>query len=206
MKKRHAGQGARKAPDRFGWHHRVLGVLAILYLSGLWLDGIGSGLPRKILPRPALYFVQVAGLFTGSVAAAIDYRAQAWLCDDRRWVELDTRPYFPINRDDKENRFHRSLHFFGQHRPTLQALESYLIGRHERSGVDDGLPHGARVGGVRLVRLRHAIPEPGQPPELWHRRPLVQYPDTQRTGMYWTPRSRRAQKCGGLAPLPSEDR
>jgi hypothetical protein len=183
----------------------IVGGLAVIYLCGVWLDGIGSGIPRRIVPQPLLYFLQVASLFTGQATAAIEYRAQGWLCDERRWAELDTRASFLINRDDKESRFHRTLHFYGRHRATLQALDAHLIEEHQRHPSADGLPAGARIGGVRFLRLRHPIPAPGEPALRWRRRPLAEHPRNETARLYWTPRSRRAERCGGLPPLASED-
>lgn len=199
-RRRLAGAGG----DRRQRLRLVLCTVAALYLGGVWLEGTGMGVPT-LVPSPIRYFLQVAALFTGSVAAVIDYRAELWLCAERRWVELDTRPYFPINRDDKENRFHRTMHFFGQHRQTLQALEAYLLERHAGGEADDGVPRHLLAGGVRLTRVRRPIPLPGQPVARWSRRALREYPDEQRARLYWTPRSRRAERCGGAVPGVGEE-
>jgi hypothetical protein len=183
----------------------ALALPAALYVAGVWLEGTGTGLPGRLLPRPILYFLQTSSLFTGQAKAAIEYRAEVWLCQSRRWVELDTRPSFPINRDDKESRFHRTLHFFGQHRQTLQALEEYLISRHQHGQSGPGLIPELQVGGIRFVKLRRPIPDPGMPVNRWMRLPLSNHAPEQRVNLYWTPRSRRAERCGGIAPLPSED-
>lgn len=196
-----------KLPDRRTCVRLTRGALVILaaaYVGLVWLQGTGNALPRRVLPATALYFVQIAALFTSRATVVVDYRAEAWLCEQRRWVEMDVRTYFPINRDDKENRFHRTLHFFSTHRQTLQELESFLIDRSV-GDVGLGLPAGARIGGVRFVRLRLPIPPAGAAPTRWRREPLADHPDEQRRPLYWTPRSRRAQRCGGLPPLPSED-
>jgi hypothetical protein len=179
-------------------------IAAAAYVALVWLQGAGSALPGRLLPAPALYFVQVAALFTNRATVVVDYRTEAWLCEQRRWVEMDVRRYFGINRDDKENRFHRTLHFFGGHRQTLQALESFLV---DRSVGDAGLgfPAGTVVGGVRFIRLRQPIPPVGGAPTRWRPAPLAGHPEEQQRRLYWTPRSRRAQRCGGLPPLASED-
>lgn len=174
------------------------------YLLGLWLDGVGSSLPERTLPRPLLFFLQAASLFTQAGSNSIDYRAEAWLCSPGRWVEMDTRPYFEINQDDKENRFHRTLHFYRQNRPTLQALEAYLIESHASGKADDGVPRGARVGGMRFSSLRRPIPELGQHAARWQRHSLSDVPEDMRRRWYWTRRSKRTERCGE-APPPEAD-
>jgi hypothetical protein len=185
--------------------HAALLSLGALYLAGLWLNGVGSSIPERHLPRPVLFFLQATKLFTHAGTVTIDYRAEAWLCDERRWVELDTRPYFAIHKDDKESRFHRTLHFYRRHRATMQALESYLIEAHHARHASEGLPRGARVGGMRFSSLRLPIPAPGQPVGRWQRKPFADHPKERQKRWYWTPRSKRAARCGGTPPRPEED-
>jgi hypothetical protein len=191
-------------PPGARWVRTTLIALSVLYLASVWLDGVGSRGPERVLPRPLLYFVQAAQLFTRAGTFAIDYRAELWSCDEQRWRELDTRPYFRINRDDKENRFHRALHFHRRKRVTMQALERYLIESHERSRGGEGAAPGARIGGVRFLSLRTPIPEPGQPVARHRRKPLAEHPEENQRRWYQTPRLERAARCGGTA-RPSED-
>lgn len=127
--------------------HVALRVLAGAYLAGVWLDGVGSTLPSHLLPRVPNYFLQVAALFPRAATMSIDYRAEAWVCADRKWEELDTRPYFPLDPDDKENRFQRVMHFFRQDETTMHALDAYLVERHASGkgldGIDSVKPIGA---------------------------------------------------------------
>ena len=102
----------------------ALRVLAGAYLAGVWFDGVGSTLPSHLLPRVPNYFLQVAALFPRAATMTIDYRAEAWVCADRKWEELDTRPYFPLDPEDKENRFQRVMHFFRQDETTMHALDA----------------------------------------------------------------------------------
>ncbi|HEY4012031.1 MAG TPA: hypothetical protein VGM06_01725 [Polyangiaceae bacterium] len=172
----------------------ALRVLAALYLAGVWLDGTGTGIPARILPRAPNYFLQVAALFPRSAVASIDYRAEAFVCRERAWREIDTRPYFPIDRDDKENRFDRVMHFFRENRKTMNALDAYLVERHDAGEAEDGIQ--GRIGGVRFLSLRIPIPPPGSRLERTVRRPLSAYPDDERTFFYHTPSSRLRERCG----------
>src|SRR5579863_921246 len=117
MTKRDSHATRRRAKWR-GRGRIALRVLAVTYLLGVWLDGSGCGLPARVLPRTANYFVQVAALFPYAASTSIDYRAEGYVCNEGAWMELDTRPYFPIDPQDKQNRFNRVMHFFRENRPT----------------------------------------------------------------------------------------
>jgi hypothetical protein len=177
-------------------HRAALGALATSYLLGVWLDGTGTGIPARLLPRIPNYFLQVAALFPTAAVASIDYRAEGFVCDEGAWRELDTRPYFPIDPDDKENRFDRVMHFFRENGKTMHALDAYLVERHNAGGSDDEIPRDRPIGGVRLSSLRIPIPIPGARLERVSRRPLSSYPDDQRKVFYHTPRSKLAERCG----------
>jgi hypothetical protein len=62
-----------------------LRVLAGAYLAGVWLDGVGSTLPSHFLPRVPNYFLQIAALFPRAATMTIEYRAEAWVCADKKW-------------------------------------------------------------------------------------------------------------------------
>jgi hypothetical protein len=176
-------------------HRIVLVLLAGAYLCGVWLDGVGSSVPSRLLPRTANYFLQVAALFPRAAEASIDYRAEGWVCSDQQWEEFDTRPYFPIDSDNKENRFQRVMHFFRTDRTTMRALETYLIESHNSGRHDDGLPRERKIEGVRLVSLRIPLPLPGDPLQRVDRRPLAQYPDSEKQAFYHTPKSKLTSSC-----------
>ena len=188
----------------------MLVALAGAYLAGVWLEGVGSTLPAKILPRTPLYFLQIAALFPHAAVASIDYRAEAWLCTERRWQEIDTRPYFPIDAEDKENRFQRVMHFFRDHRTTMRALDDYLVDRHNASshaasqagGHADGIADDVKVGGILTLSLRLPLPAPGDPLERAQKKPLASYPEAVRKTFYHSTRARRAERCG-YAAAPS---
>ncbi len=189
----------RTQPSRTSTLVRVVGVaLGGLYLLGVWLEGAGSSLPREVLPRTPLYFLQIAALFPHAAVNVIDYRAEAWLCQERRWQELDTRAYFPLDPDDKENRFQRVMHFLRDNRPTMRALDEFIVSGHSAGGlpVPDGLPDDAKLGGIRVLSLRLPIPEPGTALARAERKPLSDYPRSVRKNFYYTPKSKRAERCG----------
>jgi hypothetical protein len=158
------------------------------YLACVWVDGVGSNYPARILPQPAAYFVQIATLFPYAAVVAIDYRAEGWRCSDRRWQEIDTRPNFRMHADDKENRFYRVMHFYRSNRKTMVALDQYLVDSHNASSSD-------RIGGVRLLSLRIPLPEPGAAVPRWSRRPVSEFHGDQRHDWYWTPASKRDARC-----------
>ena len=189
LKRRLPGAG----PSRF----RGLWIaIAGLYLVTVWLDGVGSSWPAKITPRPWLYFSQVAALFVNAAPKVIDYRAEGWSCAERRWVEVDVRPYFRIDADNKENRFQRALQFYRKNRNVMRALEDFVVARHNASG--------ARIGGVRFSSLRLDYPPPGAHVAPFEQRPVSAYSGEQKHDWYWTPKPRRMQRCGTESTGPSD--
>ena len=167
----------------------VVIALAALFLVTVWLDGVGSTWPQKLMPRPWVYFAQVAALFPHAAEVAIDYRAEGWSCADKKWVEVDVRPYFQIERDTKENRFERVLYFYRKERKVMRELEEYVVKRHNASSTP-------RIGGTRFLSLRIPFPPPGGKAARWEHKPLASYPKEQRHDWYWTPRAKRVERCG----------
>jgi hypothetical protein len=191
----------RKAPRKSkpqGIVYFGLLTLGALYLVGVWLEGVGSALPREILPRAPLYFLQIAALFPRAATNVIDYRIEAWLCKERTWRELDPRAYFPLDPDDKENRFQRVMHFHREDRTTMNALDDYVVTRHKSGGLaaPDGIDPSSDIGGIRVLSLRLPIPEAGSHFERMRRDPLSSYPESVRKNFYWTKASKRAARCG----------
>jgi hypothetical protein len=174
----------------------ALGALAGCYLAGVWLDGVGSTLPSHFLPRAANYFLQVAALFPKAATMTIDYRAEAWVCADRKWEELDTRPYFPLDPDDKENRFQRVMHFFRDDRTVMHALDDYLVEQHPSGKGADGIDPLKPIGGIRVMSLRIPLPAPGEALQRFGREPLSAYPESERHHFYHTTRAKAAERCG----------
>jgi hypothetical protein len=181
------------------WHvplvPRLLTVVAATYLGSIWLDEVGSNLHRRLLPDTLTYFTQVAGLFPNAAVAAIEYRVEGWDCADRRWKEIDARPDFPMDADNKENRFYRVMHFFRQSRPVMHALDEFLVERHNaRAG--SGVEEVGLIGGIRTLSIRVPLPEPGRKIQPYARLPAASYPEDQHHHWYWTPMSRREERCG----------
>jgi len=127
-------------------------------------------LPGLILPLPLRFFTQVAELFPRAAVDSIEWRARGWRCDEKRYEEIDVRPFFPIRRDDKESQFGRAMYFHRSQREVLEALDAYVTAAYNRANPDQ------RIGGVILLSLRIPIPplgEPG-PRESWQ--PMADYP------------------------------
>lgn len=182
-KKKRKLPGARSSRFRGAWI-----AIAGLYLATVWLDGVGSTWPAKITPRPWVYFSQVAALFVNAAPKVIEYRAEGWSCSEKRWTEIDVRPHFRIDADNKENRFQRALQFYRKNRAVMRALEDFLVKRHNASG--------AKIGGVRFSSLRLPYPAPGEHVSPYEQRPLSSYAADLKHEWYWTPKSRRAERCG----------
>lgn len=180
------------APER-SWKRFALIGLATLYLADVWLDAVGSTLPAKLLPRSLLFFGQIAALFPKAGEKQIDYRAEGWVCADRKWVEIDPRPFFPIDGDNKENRFYRAVQFYRENRKVMRALDEYVT-KHHNASRDN------KIGGVRILSLRIPLPAPGTKIDPYKREELAKYPEDQRHNWYWTPGSMRRERCGEKAP------
>jgi hypothetical protein len=174
----------------------ALVLLAVVYLGTVWLDGVGSNLPARLLPRPFVFFAQFAALFKNAGLMAIDYRAEGWSCSEKRWVELDVAPWFPIDADNKESRFHRALQFYRKERRVMQALEAYVIRRNNESSSRPP------IVGVRFSSLRIPYPEIGARVERFELKPIASYPKDYQHAWYYTPMSRRRERCGEPPPPP----
>jgi hypothetical protein len=188
------------------WGRVALRTVAAAYLVGLWLDAAGCSVPARVLPRAVDFFMQIAALFPEAATGAIDYRAEGWVCQDARWEEIDTRAYFPLDPDDKENRFQRAMSFYRDDTRVKQALEAYLVARHNAGAKDDGIVRDHLIGGVRLLRVKVPIPPLGvRPRERYTRRPLDGYPRSEREVLYRTAKERIDERCGGPAtPGPEQ--
>jgi hypothetical protein len=172
---------------------RVVMVLAGIYALFVWMDASGLRLPDAILPLPMRFFVQEAALFPDAARDAIEYRAEGWRCDLGRFEEMDVRPFFPIQRDDKESRFYRAMFFHRHQRPVLEALDQFISREQNRAHPE------ARIGGVMLLSLRIPIPPPGTPEPRYQRLPLADYPvEVQRKYWYVTASRDRAARCEAL--------
>jgi hypothetical protein len=161
--------------------------MALVYFAGLWLNAAGIPLDG-LVPRSLLYFMQVARLFPNAVDLTTEFRAEGYSCDERRWVELDVRPYFPLHADDKESRFDRAMFFYHRSEPVMKALDAYLVDANNRAG-------GPPIGGVLLLSLRIPVPRPGQVVRPYRPRPLADYPADFRKYWYRTSLDDARARC-----------
>lgn len=160
-------------------------TLAALYLLFVFLSASKSKLPRDVLPRPALFFVQAACLFPRAATMRIDYRIEARSCETGEWQEVDHRPLFPIHADDKENRYYRSMFFHRRDVSVMRALDDYIW-----RGLDD-----PTVGQVRLLSLRIPFPEFGSDYEPYQAIGSLEHPKDQRKVWWLSEPSTVAQRC-----------
>jgi hypothetical protein len=175
------------APPRLRLAGAVIGVV---YVLAIWLGAAGTGLPEKVLPRPLLFFTQVAELFPYAAVDSIEWRVRGWRCDLGRFEEIDVRPFFPIREDDKESRFDRAMFFHHRQRPVLEALDRYITDAQNRTHPTE------RIGGLMLMSLRIPIPPLGEPGSRRSWIPLRDYPPTvERRYWYTTSTQARVDRC-----------
>jgi hypothetical protein len=200
-------EGPAKSPEvrtHDPWKARrvwAIRFVAAFYLLGVWLEGVGWGAPlRAVVPHWIGFFTQVAALFPRAAHYAIDYRAEGYVCDTGEWHELDTRPYFPIDVDDKESRFQRVMFFYRRQKTVMNALDHFLVDVHDRTPKEDGIPADQKIGGVRLMSIRGPIPEIGAPLVRVHYVPLVEIPEKERRVWFQTKSARITERCFGKHP------
>lgn len=177
------------------WLRLGLAGLAAVYLGALihhpadaaWL-------------RPAVFFTEATSLFPRADTVVLEYRLEVWACG-RDWEPIDPRPYFPIRPDDKESRFQRLGYFYFNSRTLTQrtvtvgkALDRY-ISAHHAAGMDDGVT--GPIGGIRVVKITHPFPAPGEPVERYHFDPFAPGLPDQRREKYATPLPERTRRCPG---------
>jgi hypothetical protein len=171
---------------------RSLVLAAAIYLAAVFAECLRVGVTAHVLPAPLTYFAQIAGLYTAPATVTLEYRAEGWFCRERAWREIDVAPEFPSDADHKENRFYRAMHFYGErqkHVPTLRALDDFLVNRY------DARSPGARIGGVRFVKVRIPFGKPGDGSARYQKKPLGEYPKEERRTMWITPEATREERC-----------
>ena len=173
------------------WLH----VLAVAYLVGIWVYGVGCSAQYKVVPGDISYYLEVAALFPRAATVSTEYRVEGWACHDNLWEELDYRPYFRMHADDKENVFQRVLSLDRSDPATMEELEEYIV-THHNTGGRDGVASGQNIGGVRFVRLGIPIPKPGDPLVRFKHRGLAAYPKSYRHIVYRTPKADIDERCG----------
>ena len=164
----------------------ALTIAGALYIAAVFIEGSGGRLDRVVF-RPILFFCQIAALFPHGATHRIEYRAEGLPCQGPAF-EVDVRPFFPIHADDKESRFDRALHFDRTHRPTMEALESYLRSGYNRDATE-------KIAGVVFLSLRVPIPAPGTAFARYERAPLADFPKEQRKVWYATSRELVNERC-----------
>jgi hypothetical protein len=192
-KKKEAAPAIEVAPSPGPpWLRLALGVAGALYIAGVFMEGAGGARLDRVVPRPLLFFSQIAALFPHAATYRIEYRAEGLPCQGPAF-EVDVRPFFPIHADDKESRFDRALHFYRNDRPAMEALESYVIERY--AALEPG-----KLGGMLFLSLRVPIPAPGSAFPRYERAPLSDFPKEQRKVWYATSRDVVNRRCGGGEP------
>lgn len=192
------GRGAAREASQvvrgFGplWFRRALAGVAVMYFSSTFASSAGISLDERLFPHTFRYFTRIACLFPRAKPLNIDYRVHAFDCSARRYTELDTRPYFPLRPDDKENRLYRSGHFFRRNQTVMRALDTYLVDKHNaRAALGEVEP----IGGIAFSSLRIPLPEAGTRVERYRRRPVSEYPATMRKLWYQTDAGLREDRC-----------
>jgi hypothetical protein len=171
----------------------ALALAGALYIAAVFMEGAGGSRLARIVPRPVLFFGQIASLFPRAATHRIEYRAEGLPCRGPSF-EIDVRPFFPIHADDKESRFDRALHFYRKDRLTMEALETYVIDAYNRRQADN------KLAGVVFLSLRAPIPKPGSAFSPYQRAPLSDFPIEQRNVWYATSRDDVDRRCGTRDP------
>jgi hypothetical protein len=180
-----------------------LAAVALAYFGAIFTEAAKSGTSARWLPAPIAYFTQVAALFPGAARHAIDYRVEGYRCKDKTWSEIDVSPWFPIDSDNKESRFYRAIHFYGDQHPdrqTLRALDQFIVDRYDGDARDSAARGEPRepIAGVRIVKLLVPVGTPGDGQPRYEKKPLATYPAEQRKDLYYTPESRRDERCAAM--------
>lgn len=179
--------------------------VALVVVAGLYYLALLKHPSQKY--QPFAYFTETTKLFTDADQIALEYHLDAWSCTEHAWVPLDPRPYFPIEADDKESRFQRLGYFYAdrgskeERRTVLYALDDYIVGRHPT--VDDGVT--GPIGGIRLVKVKRPLPEPGDHIDRYVYRPLAPVPADIGKELFHAPGSRRKERCLGPGSASSPD-
>lgn len=178
-------------------------VLALAYFSILIADHARARGLRSVVPGPVLFFAQIADLFPDASPGIIEYRAEGWLCAQKRFVELDMGRLFPMLAGNKENRFYRLMHFYRQTPAVLHALDEYCVSHYPAVETEAGPAH---IAGVRFMSL--ILPLPKDPSEVvrYSRKPLEAYPDVPHHLWYRTSIRAMAERCSNMGVSDPGDR
>lgn len=174
------------------WLRLALTVMGALYIFAVFLEGAGGSRLHKFIPRPLLFFCQIAELFPKAATHRIEYRAEGLPCEGPAF-EVDVRPYFPIHADDKESRFDRAMFFYRSDRTTMDALEDYVMRSYNEHATK-------KIAGTVFLSLRVPLPEPGSAFPRFERVPLPDFPKEQRKVWFATSRDVVNARCAGGSP------
>ena len=170
---------------------RGLTLLAALYLVAVGLDATGTGSPGPIAAAAGPLLHSGGGSLSARRAREeVEWRVEGWLCDERRFAEIDVRPYFPIRRDDKESRFYRAMFFHHRQRTVLKELDAFI------TRAQNGAHPEQRIGGVILLSLDVPIPPLGSHEPRYRWKPIAEFPHSvERRYWYVTSADDRSQRC-----------
>jgi hypothetical protein len=161
-------------------------------LAGLYFVALVVHPPHVSVLQTIGFFTESTCLFPNARGNLTEYRLDAWSCPRKHWEPLDPRPYFPIEPDNKESRFQRLAYFYQANRPTMQALDTWILARHDDE--DDGVA--GAIGGIKLSAWTRPIPEPSEGASRYHYRPLDPIPKDQRKDLFFTLGDVRRVRCG----------
>jgi hypothetical protein len=181
------------------WLRIGFAALGALYLLGVVLRASGVYVIENQLPRPVRYFSQIACLFPRAVVGHREYRVTGFSCEERSFHEIDTRPLFPVHPDDKENRLYRLFHFYqgrgsARERRVMQALDEYVVRRHNERVERGDAPGEPRIGGIRATTVQIPLPARDQV-KRYRPLPIADYPPDQVSHRYRTPRPVLRDRC-----------
>ena len=185
------------------WGTWIATFVAVIYMLLVFGEAEWPGIIYRRLHtgRTVAFFSEIARLFADRSTLTIDFRAEAFRCDTHQFEELDLAPYFPMHAGDKENRFDRTMFFYLNDPEVHQALEDYIISRHNArvaAGEPTDLP---RIGGIELLSLRIPIPPPGSDFPRFRHIPLSEIPkDWKRVPWYLTGLDERMRRCAEGGP------
>ncbi len=163
---------------------RLLVGAATTYFCVIFLEICKPNLAYAWVPGPLLYFSQIAALFPLAKSRDMDYRAEGWNCEAARYEEIDLRPIFSIQAENKENRFARAMYFYNGSPEILSRLSVFVqdksngratVHPQARDSSDGGRladehPKALlKYGGVRLLGILSSIPQPSQGIKRYHR-------------------------------------
>ena len=171
------------------WWRRTLAVIGALYFIALVKHP-----PQVRGLRVIGFFSESTCLFPSADRVSIEYRLDAWSCQERKWKPIDPRAYFPIQAEDKESRFQRLGYFYQTSRPAMNALDEFILAHHE--SVEDGLP--GLIGGIKVSKWTRPIPEVGSEVPRYQFTPMTPPPADETKDTFFTKASVRKARCGNV--------